>query len=72
MREREVAAFGEDNAHRQVVGALVQRLASESGIEFAEDIVLHMDIEAAARTDPSLHRFVDALRGVFRQWEGGG
>ena len=196
MREREVAAFGEDNAHRQVVGALVQRLAGESGltvkldwrsairghgrvvrelksylddlarhggrtdlivvatdancsgmqqrirdintpaatspvvlaipdphierwllldgaafksvfgrgcdapdhkcdrgrykhqlyeairaagvtprlggIEFAEDIVQHMDIEAAARADPSLHRFVDALRGVFRQWGGSG
>ena len=196
MREREIAAFGEDNAHRQVIGALVQRLASKSGltvhldwrsatgghgrvvsqlkrylrdlarhgghpdlivvatdancrglqqrvrdidvsaavspvalavpdphierwllldgaafksvfgrgcdapdhkcdrgrykrqlfkairatgttprlggIEFAEDIVWHMDIEASARADASLHHFVDALRGHFRQWEGGG
>ena len=38
------------------------------GIEFAEDIVQHMDIERAARADPSLHRFVDALRATFRQW----
>ena len=38
------------------------------GIEFAENIVQHMDIERAARADPSLHRFVDALRATFRQW----
>ena len=38
------------------------------GIEFAEDIVQNMDIERAARADPSLHRFVDALRATFRQW----
>ena len=193
MREREIAAFGEDNAHRQVIGALVQRLASKSGltvhldwrsatgghgrvvsqlkrylrdlarhgghpdlivvatdancsglqqrvrdidvsaavspvvlavpdphierwllldgaafksvfgkgcdapdhkcdrgrykrqlseavratdvvpqlggIEFAEDIVQHMDINSAARSDPSLRRFVDELRRTFRQWE---
>ncbi len=28
----DVALFVEDNAHRQVVGALVQRLAEESGL----------------------------------------
>ena len=39
------------------------------GIEFAEDIVEHMDIENAARADLSLRRFIDTLRGVFRQWE---
>ena len=38
------------------------------GIEFAEDIVQNMDIESAARADPSLRRFVDALRATFRQW----
>ena len=38
------------------------------GIEFAKDIVQLMDIEAAARADPSLRHFVDALRGHFRQW----
>ena len=42
------------------------------GIEFAEDIVQHMDIEAAARADASLRRFVDELRGHFRQWESRG
>ena len=39
------------------------------GIEYAEDIVQHMDIDRAAGADPSLRRFVDELRGVFRQWE---
>ena len=38
------------------------------GMEFAKDIVQHMDIESAARADPSLRRFVDALRRIFRQW----
>ena len=38
------------------------------GIEYALDIVRHMDIDRAAGADPSLRRFVDALRGVFRQW----
>ena len=42
------------------------------GIEFAEDLVRHMDIEGAARADPSLRRFVDALRRIFRQWSDGG
>ena len=38
------------------------------GIEFAEEIVQQMDIESAARADPSLHLFVDGLRRIFRQW----
>lgn len=42
------------------------------GIEFAEDIVQHMDIESAARADPSLRRFVDELGDVFQQWRGRG
>lgn len=41
------------------------------GIEFAEDIVQHMDIESAARADPSFRRFVDELRRVFRRWGDG-
>lgn len=39
------------------------------GIEYAEDIVGHMDVDAAARADPSFRRFVDDLRRVFRRWE---
>ena len=38
------------------------------GVEFAEDIVRHMDIESAARADASFRRFVDELRRIFRQW----
>ena len=37
------------------------------GIEYAEDIVQHMNIEKTARADRSFHRFVDELRSVFRQ-----
>ena len=37
------------------------------GVEFAEDIVQHMDIEGAARADPSFRRFVHELRRIFRQ-----
>lgn len=39
------------------------------GIESAEDLVHHMDIERAGRTDRSLQRFVDNMRNVFRQWQ---
>ena len=35
---------------------------------FVEDIVQHMDIESAARADPSFRRFVEELRRIFRQW----
>ena len=38
------------------------------GIEFAEDIVQHMNIERAARADPSFGHFVNELRRIFRQW----
>ena len=41
------------------------------GVQYAEDIVQHMDIDAAARADASLHRFVEGVRRIFRQWEGG-
>ena len=39
------------------------------GIEFAEDIVQHMDVERAVRADRSLERFVDELRSAFRRWQ---
>ena len=39
------------------------------GIEFAEDIVQHMDVERAMRADRSLERFVDELRSAFRRWQ---
>ena len=34
---REITLFGEDDAHRLVVGALVQRLADEAGIALRQD-----------------------------------
>lgn len=38
------------------------------GIEFAEDLVAHMDIGRAARVDPSFKRFVDRLTRIFQGW----
>jgi hypothetical protein len=40
---------------------------SLGGIEFAEDIVRHMDIDRAAQADKSLERFVEDLRRAFRR-----
>ena len=37
------------------------------GLEYAEDIVRHMDIDRAARADRSFARFVDDLRTTLRQ-----
>lgn len=37
------------------------------GIEYAKDIVQHMDIEKVARVDSSFGLFVNELRRVFRQ-----
>ena len=39
------------------------------GIEYAEDIVRHMDLDRAARSDPSLRSFVDNLRTTLRGWK---
>lgn len=39
------------------------------GIEYAEDIVQHMDIDRAAQADASLQRFVEELRTIFRRWQ---
>ena len=38
------------------------------GMEFAEDIVQHMDIERAELADDSFGRFVGSLRTTFRGW----
>ena len=40
------------------------------GIEYAEDIVHHMDIDHAAQADDSLQRFVEDLRNILRSWRG--
>ena len=38
------------------------------GIEYAADIVQHMDLDRAARADASLQRFLNHLRAIFRGW----
>lgn len=42
---------------------------SIGGIEYAEDIVRHMNIDRAMRADQSLRRFVIEIRQTFRQWQ---
>jgi len=39
------------------------------GIEYAEDILCHMDIDRAARADDALQRFISDLRTTFRGWQ---
>ena len=38
------------------------------GIEYAADLVRHMDLGRAARADTSLQRFLDQLSAIFRSW----
>lgn len=40
------------------------------GIEYAESILRHMDLDRAARADDAFQRFVADLRSAFRGWEG--
>jgi Domain of unknown function (DUF4276) len=39
------------------------------GMEFAEDIVKHMDIDRAAAADRSFRRFIEHLLSTFRDWQ---
>jgi hypothetical protein len=39
---------------------------SLGGIEFAEDIIHHMDIDRAAQADRSFQRFIEDLRAALR------
>ena len=39
------------------------------GIEYAEDIVQHMDLDRIARQDRSFDRFVSDLRSTFGGWQ---
>ena len=43
-------------------------LPNLGGIEYARDIVLHMDIHRAAALDKSYRRFVEDLFATFRKW----
>ena len=45
------------------------RLPYLGGVEYAEDILRHMDIDRAAQMDTSFRRFVEKLRHVFRRWQ---
>jgi hypothetical protein len=38
------------------------------GIEYADDIIAEMDIDAATRKDASFRLFVRDLRGIFQEW----
>jgi len=40
------------------------------GIEYAEDIVMAMNIDRASRLDRSFKRFVEDLRDEFQGWQG--
>ena len=42
---------------------------SFGGIEFAEDIMRHLDIDRAARADDSFRCFIINLRAEFRRWQ---
>lgn len=44
-------------------------MPSLGGIEYAADIVRHMDIDRAMRADRSLRRFVEEIRQAFRLWQ---
>ena len=41
-------------------------IPSLGGIEYADDIVRHMNIDRAARADRSFERFVEGIRAAFR------
>ncbi len=43
-------------------------IPSFGGIEFAEDIVEHMDLSRAVRADQSFKHFISGLQSVFRSW----
>lgn len=42
---------------------------SLGGIEYAEDIMRHLDIDRAARADVSFRRFIDNLRTELQRWQ---
>lgn len=43
-------------------------IPSLGGIEYAEDIMRHLDIDRASRADASFRHFVDNLRTEFQRW----
>ena len=57
---REVALFVEDSAHRQVIGALVQRLADERGVAVRLD--WRSAVRGHGRVVQEFKRYLDDLR----------
>ena len=59
-----------DRYRQQLTDAIHQAgvLPILGGIEYAADIVQHMDLDRAARADTSLQRFLGHLRAIFRGW----
>ena len=57
-----------DRYKRQLVDAIRRGgyLPTLGGVEFAKDLVLHMDLYRAGKNEPSLSAFVDSLRGCLR------
>lgn len=55
---------------QRLIGAILDAGITPSlgGIEFAEDIMLSLDIGRAARADDSFRRFVGDLSQYFQQW----
>ena len=61
-----IASFGRMKAPAPVVTSSCSRPLF--GIEYAAEVVQHMNIDRAMRADSSLQRCVDQLRDIFRGW----
>ena len=60
------------NRYKRVLSEAIRatgRLPYFGGVEYAEDILHHMDIDRAAQMDTSFRRFVEDLRRIFRRWQ---
>ena len=58
--------------YKRLLNEEIQAAGEEAyldGIEYAEEIIEHMDLERAARADVSLQRFLQDLRAAFRRWQ---
>ena len=59
------------NRYKHVLSEAIRatgRLPYLGGVEYAGDILHHMDIDRAAQMDTSFRRFVEDLRRIFRRW----
>ena len=60
-----------DRYKRHLVEAIQAARVEPSfgGIEYAKDIMRHLDIDRAARADKSFRRFIDNLRTELQRWQ---